>query len=222
MTADQMPSVAGIVERIRLLGLIPVVELDSLASADALLEALSAAGLPAAEITLRTSAGLKALAHLRQVYPEALVGAGTVRSTTDARRVIDAGAQFVASPATNPEVIRACLDSGVAVIPGASSPTEIDVAVRFGAPLVKFFPAEALGGVTFLRALAGPFPDVAFVPTGGVNVSNLADYLGVSQVAACGGSWIVARGLLEERRFDRIEELTRSAVDIVAQVRGSH
>jgi 2-dehydro-3-deoxyphosphogluconate aldolase/(4S)-4-hydroxy-2-oxoglutarate aldolase len=209
-----------IVARIRRFGVIPVVELDSLAHAEPLMGALYAAGLPVAEITLRTAVGLEALARLRDTYPDAFIGAGTVRSLADARRVIDAGAQFVASPATNPDVIQACLDAGIVMMPGACSPTEVDVAVRAGAQLVKFFPAEAMGGVAFLKALAGPFRDVAFVPTGGVNATNLAGYLVLDQVAACGGSWMVAPSLLREESFDRVEALAREAVEIVADVRG--
>src|SRR5439155_6362564 len=150
--------------------------------------------------------------------PDALVGAGTVRSAEDARRVIEQGAQFVVSPGTNPDVLDVC-GSGVPAVPGVCTPTEVDAAVRAGASTVKFFPAEAMGGVGFLKALAGPFRDVSFVPTGGVNASNLAEYLRLPGVIACGGTWLVAPALLAEKRFDRIERLAREAVAIVADVR---
>lgn len=205
--------------RIRECGLVPVVELRSSGEAQPLLEALLAGGLAAAEITLRTEAALEAIRLLTEAYPEALVGAGTVKTTEDAARVIGLGARFVVSPATNTEVIDLCRSSGVVVIPGACTPTEVDTAVRAGADAVKFFPAEAMGGVAFLKALSGPFRDVAFVPTGGVDAGNLACYLRMPQVIACGGSWLVSPRLLAEGRFDRIEALAREALQIVADVR---
>ncbi len=219
MTTAAQTSISETVARVRALGILPVVELDAVEYAEPLLDALSAAGLPAAEITLRTAAGLEALRVLRQNRPDAFVGAGTVRTLADAERVIEAGAQFVVSPSTYPELIELCLSAGVPALPGACTPTDVDAAVRAGAPLVKFFPAEAMGGVAFLKALAGPFRDVHFVPTGGVNASNLAAYLALPHVAACGGSWMVAPALLRERAFDRIEALAREAVEIVAKVR---
>jgi 2-dehydro-3-deoxyphosphogluconate aldolase / (4S)-4-hydroxy-2-oxoglutarate aldolase len=219
MTTVVQPFVSEAVGRVRELGLLPVVELDAVEDAEPLLDALTAAGLPAAEITLRTAAGLEALRTLRTHRPDAFVGAGTVRTLADARRVIEAGAQFVVSPSTYPELIGLCLAAGVPAFPGACTPTEVDAAARAGAPLVKFFPAEAMGGPAFLKALAGPFRDVHFVPTGGVNAANLAAYLALPQVAACGGSWIVAPALLRERDFGKIEALTREALAIVAKVR---
>lgn len=219
MTSAVLPFVSEAVGRVRRLGVLPVVELDDVKNAEPLVDALTAAGLPAAEITLRTAAGLDALRVLRLSRPDAFVGAGTVRTLADAERVFEAGAQFVVSPATYPELIELCLQAGVPVFPGACTPTEVDAAVRAGAPLVKFFPAEPMGGVAFLKALAGPFRDVQFVPTGGVNASNLASYLALPQVAACGGSWMVARALLRRRDFGRIEELTREAIAIVVEAR---
>jgi len=205
--------------RITTLGLVPVVELGSVDDAGPLLDALVAGGLPAAEITLRTGAGLTAIAALRQSHPDALVGAGTVRSADEARRVIDAGAQFVVSPGTTPEVLDVCRSVGVPAIPGVCTPTEVDSALRSGAEALKFFPAEAMGGPPFLQALAGPFRGVPFIPTGGINASNVADYLRLPSVVACGGSWMVAPALLAEGRFDRIEKLTREGMAIVAEVR---
>jgi len=136
-----------------------------------------------------------------------------------AELVVEAGARFVVSPATNHDVIAFCRSAGVPVFPGATTPTEVDSAVRAGAEAVKFFPAEAMGGIPVLNALAGPFRDVSFVPTGGINASNLADYLHLPNVLACGGTWMVAPVLLAERSFDRIEALTREAVEIAANAR---
>jgi 2-dehydro-3-deoxyphosphogluconate aldolase / (4S)-4-hydroxy-2-oxoglutarate aldolase len=212
-------SITETIERVRSLGVLPVVEIETVEDAEPLLAALSAGGLPAAEITLRTAAGLEALRLLRRERPDALVGAGTVRTLADAERVLEAGAQFVVSPSTYPELIEFCVAAGAPMIPGACTPSEVDAAVRAGASLVKFFPAEPMGGTAFLKALAGPFRDVQFVPTGGVNAANLAAYLALPHVAACGGSWMVAPALLRERAFDRIEALTREAVLIVAETR---
>ncbi len=219
MSTAAQTSLTESIEQVRALGVLPVVELDTVDDAEPLLAALSAGGLPAAEITLRTAAGLDALRLLRRERPDAFVGAGTVRTLADAKRVIEAGARFVVSPSTYPELIELCLAAGVPMLPGACTPTEVDAAVRAGARLVKFFPAEPMGGTAFLKALAGPFRDVHFVLTGGVNASNLAGYLALPQVAACGGSWMVAPALLRERAFDRIEALTREAVAIVAEAR---
>ncbi len=215
------PTVDEAVRRVRSLGILPVVELDELAHAEPLLQALQNGGLPAAEITLRTAAALEAIELLVRTRPDAFVGAGTVRSLHAAAQVIEAGAKFVVSPATDPELIAYCVSEGVLVMPGACTPTEVQAAVHAGAELVKFFPAEPSGGVGFLKALAGPFAEVSFVPTGGVNASNLADYLRLPQVAACGGSWMVSPALLAAGDFARVESLATEAMSIVASVRGA-
>jgi 2-dehydro-3-deoxyphosphogluconate aldolase / (4S)-4-hydroxy-2-oxoglutarate aldolase len=212
--------VAGIVDRIVSLGVVPVIELASVDQAEPLLEALSAGGLPAAEITLRTPAGMEAIPLLRRSHPDALVGAGTVRTAEDARRSIEAGAQFVVSPGTDLDVVAACREREIPVLPGVCTPTEITAAVRAGADLLKFFPAGALGGVGFLKAIAGPFRDVRFVPTGGVGPDNLAEYLRLPVVVACGGTWLAKPDALAAGAFDRIEELAREATAIVREVRG--
>ena len=200
-------------------GIVPVVELRDADDAAPLLDALTAGGCAIAEITLRTDAGVQAISGLRRSHPNALIGAGTVLTPEAAERVVEAGARFVVSPATNVDVIAFCRSAGVPVFPGATTPTEVDSAVRAGAEAVKFFPAEAMGGIPVLKALAGPFRDVSFVPTGGINASNLADYLHLPNVLACGGTWMVAPALLAERSFDRIEALTREAVEIAANAR---
>lgn len=219
MTAPLDPSVDGTVARLRALGVLPVVELDTIEVALPLADALAAGGLPVAEITLRTAAGIEALHLLRRERPELLVGAGTVRTLGEAERALESGAQFIVSPSIRPELVELCLTNGIACIPGTCTPTEIDAAARAGAPLVKFFPAEQMGGIAFLKAVAGPFRDVQFVPTGGINVGNLARYLELPCVAACGGSWLVAPAILRERDFERVQSLAREAAGVVAQVR---
>lgn len=200
-------------------GILPVVELRDAKQAQPLFEALSAGGLPAAEVTLRTSAGLEAIGLLAEAYPEGFIGAGTVRSAEDAVRVIDAGARFVVSPGTDSDVVRLCCERDVLAMPGVCTPTEVQAALKDGAALLKFFPAEVSGGVAFLKALAGPFADVRFVPTGGINAGNLAAYLALAQVAACGGSWMVAPRLLAEGDFAEVQALAAHAVAIVAESR---
>jgi len=207
------------VQALSLAGVLPVVELPSADCAAPLCEALLAAGCPVAEITLRSPAGLAALPTLRDAYPGVLLGAGTVRTTADARRAADAGAQFVVSPMTDPELITLCRSLGIPAIPGSCTPTEIEAAARTGVSVVKFFPAAAMGGVAALTALAGPFRDVTFLPTGGIGPGNLASYLRLENVLACGGSWLVSRDLLAQGRFDRVESLTREALAIAEQAR---
>jgi 2-dehydro-3-deoxyphosphogluconate aldolase/(4S)-4-hydroxy-2-oxoglutarate aldolase len=200
-------------------GIVPVVELPAVADAAPLLEALLAGGISTAEITLRTPAALDAIALLRGAYPDATIGAGTVRRTEDVARVAEAGAQFVVSPAVNVDLLRACAAAGIPAVPGTCTPTDVDTAVRAGVGVVKFFPAEAMGGVPFLRALIAPFRDVRFIPTGGISSANLRDYLRVPEVVACGGSWMVAPDLVREGEFDRVTSLAREAVAIVREVR---
>jgi 2-dehydro-3-deoxyphosphogluconate aldolase/(4S)-4-hydroxy-2-oxoglutarate aldolase len=209
----------GAVDLIGRLGVLPVVEVPTADAAAPLAEALIAGGMPAAEITLRTEAGLEALRTMRRLQPDMLVGAGTVRTVEDAKRVVDAGAQFIVSPGTNPEVNEYACAQGVPVLSGACTPTEVDLALRSGASAVKFFPAEAMGGIPVLKALAGPFRDVSFVPTGGVKPENLADYLSLPNVLGCGGTWITGGSLIADGRFDRIEQFAREAVSIVAEAR---
>jgi 2-dehydro-3-deoxyphosphogluconate aldolase/(4S)-4-hydroxy-2-oxoglutarate aldolase len=206
--------------RLREYGILPVVELADLNQADDLFAALSAGGIAAAEITLRTPDGAVALEKLIERHPDALLGAGTVRTLDDARRMVGIGASFIVSPGTDEGMIDYCLEHDVLVLPGVCTPTEVLRALHAGARLLKFFPAEAAGGVGFLKALAGPFRDVSFVPTGGISENNLENYLRQPQVVACGGSWMVATELLAAGKFDEITELVRKAIGIVEAVRG--
>jgi 2-dehydro-3-deoxyphosphogluconate aldolase/(4S)-4-hydroxy-2-oxoglutarate aldolase len=209
----------SVLGRIRELGLVPVVEVEWAEDAQRLLDVLTSAGLPIMEITLRTPTAIDILTLLRETHPEALLGAGTVRTIVDAQRAIEAGARFIVSPSTNRGLIQVCVDAQVPTIPGVCTPTEVDEAIGAGASLVKFFPAEPMGGVPFLRALAAPFRDVDFLPTGGIDPSNLAAYLELPNVAACGGSWFVSQHLIRERAFERVELLVREAIAIVREVR---
>ncbi len=215
------PGAVATEDRLRAYGLVPVVALTHASQGEELLAALSDGGLPVAEITLRTPAGEVALAELVARFPDALLGAGTVRSLAEARRVVDLGVSFVVSPGVDEGIIEYCVEHDVLVLPGVCTPTEIMRALGAGARLVKLFPAEVFGGVRYLQTLAGPFRDVNFVPTGGVSSSNLASYLRCGQTLACGGSWMVAPELLAAGSFARITALTLEARAIVESVRGA-
>jgi 2-dehydro-3-deoxyphosphogluconate aldolase/(4S)-4-hydroxy-2-oxoglutarate aldolase len=209
-------------ERLRAVGIVPVVELVDFRQAEDLFAALSAGGIAAAEITLRTTDAGVALEKLIERHPDALLGAGTVRTLDDARRMVGIGASFIVSPGTDEAVIDYCLEHDVLVLPGVCTPTDVLHALRVGAHLLKFFPAEAAGGVGFLKALSGPFGDVSFVPTGGISTANLENYLRLPQVAACGGSWMATPELLAAGKFDEIAQLARTALGIVEAVRRGH
>ena len=197
--------------------LIPVITLQDPAQAAPLAEALKAGGLPCAEVTLRTDAAEDAIRIMSQ-DPDMLVGAGTVLSQDQAERAIAAGSRFIVTPGFSPRVVRACQDRSVPVIPGAVTATEIGTALDEGVGVVKFFPAATMGGPAALRALAGPFPMVRFIPTGGVTAGNMAEYLGLSCVLAVGGSWVVAPDLLASGNY---AEVTRRASGAVSRAGGA-
>lgn len=206
-----MKTIVEVIERIGELKIIPVVALDSANDAQQLGEALLAGGLPCAEITLRTSAGLETLRRLAK-FDGLLLGAGTVHSPEQAEQVAEAGGEFVVTPGFNPRTVQWCLDHHLPIIPGVATPSDLEQALEFGIEVVKFFPAEALGGVKMLQALSGPYHQLRFVPTGGIGPDNLRAYLALPQVLACGGSWMVKSELISGGRFDEITRLTREAV----------
>ena len=200
-----------IVDQIAGCKVIPVVAIDSVSDALPLADALTAGGLPVAEITLRTEAGIKSIRSLAD-REQFLVGAGTVHSVQQAQQVAEAGARFIVSPGFNPKTVQWCLDHSMPIFPGVSSPTDLELALEFGLQVVKFFPAEQLGGVDMIRALSGPFAGVRFIPTGGIHAANLAEYLRLPQVVACGGTWMAPPDMIRANRFDEITKLTAQAV----------
>jgi 2-dehydro-3-deoxyphosphogluconate aldolase/(4S)-4-hydroxy-2-oxoglutarate aldolase len=206
-------------EKLGLLGVVPVVKIERAEDAAELGRALLAGGLPCAEITFRTTAAEEAIHRLSSSLPEIIVGAGTVLSVDQADQAVSAGAQFIVSPGFNPKVVDWCLDHQIPVTPGVATPTEIDMALDKGLEILKFFPAEALGGVKMLRALAAPYGGVRFIPTGGVNAENLADYLSLPYVHACGGSWLAKSKLIAAGEFAEITRLAKEAQLIVRQLR---
>jgi len=195
--------------------LVPVVAIDDASTARPLVDALIAGGLPVIEITFRTAAAAEAIKSVSGVSGM-LVGAGTVLNKETASRAIDAGAKFVVSPGVNREVIEYCQKREIEVIPGVVTPTEIMAALSMGVEVLKFFPAEAYGGLKTLKAISPVFPHVKFMPTGGITQENVVAYLDFKPVVACGGSWMVTRENLAQGRYDQIARVTRESVDLVA------
>lgn len=207
-------------ERLGELALVPVIEIEHAERAVQLGQALLAGGLPCAEITFRTEAAEEAIRGITSALPQIIVGAGTVLSVEQARRAVSAGACFIVSPGFNPRVVDWCLEHEIAVTPGIATPTEIEMALDKGLSILKFFPAEALGGVMMLKAIAAPYKrEARFIPTGGITAQNLADYLSLPVVHACGGSWLAPAKLISGGAFDEITRLTQEAVGIVRRCR---
>lgn len=211
----------AIASAIEAVGIVPVVVLRRAADAAPLARALIRAGLPLAEITFRTDAAAAAIAAIRKEAPEALVGAGTVAGPDQVREAADAGASFVVTPGFNRRVVEACLSLRLPVIPGVNAPGFVEMALEYGLRTLKFFPAQQSGGVGFLKALAGPYPDVRFVPTGGIGPETLASYLALPSVLACGGSWMVEPRLIEAGDFDAVERLAAEAVSVARKARAA-
>ncbi len=195
--------------------LVPVVKLDRVEDALPLAEALIQGGLPVAEVTFRTDAAEESIRTIRKAYPDMFVGAGTVVNTEQARRAVDAGAAFLVSPGTSRAVIEFALEAGVPIFPGTCTPSEIMTCMEYGLPLVKFFPAKQYGGLDTIKALAGPFPTIKFMPTGGVSAANVLDFLAFDRIIACGGSGMVKDALIKAGDFAEITRLTAEAVALV-------
>ena len=206
-----------ITKQIEDIKVMPVVAIESVDDAQRLADALIAGGIPCAEITLRTDAGIAVIESLSD-RSEFLVGAGTVHNAEKAKAVTDVGSKFVVAPGFNPKTVSWCVDNKVPVFPGTSSPTDLEHALEFGLEVVKFFPAEAMGGVKTLKAFHGPYRSLRFMPTGGVSTANLADYLSLPYVIACGGSWMVKSDLIAEGRFDEITRIAAETVQLVKEI----
>ena len=206
-------------DRLQTYRVVPVVAAARADGAVRLAEALSAGGLPCAEITLRTPEAVDVISQMAEI-DRFLVGVGTVHRVEQAEAAVEAGARFVVTPGFSEPVARWCLDRTVPVIPGIATPTDLERAFEMGLDRVKFFPAEPLGGVRMLRALSGPYGAVRFLPTGGITERNLADYLRLPSVFACGGSWMVRREWLESGALDEVTRSATAAMAIVRSVSG--
>jgi 2-dehydro-3-deoxyphosphogluconate aldolase/(4S)-4-hydroxy-2-oxoglutarate aldolase len=210
---------SDVFSRIEQFGVVPVIKLEKAEHARALGRALVEGGLLVAEVTFRSAAAAGAIALLRKEYPELLVGAGTVLTVEQVEAAISAGAVFAVTPGFNPRIVDACLAKGLPVVPGINSPSQVEQALERGINLLKFFPAEASGGVKMLKSLHGPYADARFVPTGGIDASNLATYLALSYVAAVGGSWMVKDDLVAAGAVPELAALCREAVTLARTAR---
>ena len=201
-------------------GIIPVVVLDDAKDAEPLAQALCDGGLPCAEVTFRTAAAEESMRIISEKFPDMLVGAGTVLTTEQVDKAVAAGAKFIVSPGLNPKVVKYCIDKGIPMIPGTCNPSDVEAALELGLKVVKFFPAEAAGGLKMIKAIAAPYVGVRFLPTGGINAEIVRDYLAYDRIIACGGSWMVKGSLINNGEFDKIRELTAEAAAIVKEYRG--
>ena len=199
----------SIYEKIHECGIIPVIKLENPEKSVALGKALLDGGINCAEVTFRTATAAETIKRMSDAFPEMTVGAGTVLTTDQAQKAVWCGAQFIVSPGLNPKVVSWCIDRNIPVIPGIATPTELEAALDLGLTTVKFFPAEAFGGLKTLKAISAPYGNVRFMPTGG-------------KIIACGGSFMVTGDLIEKEDYGKITELSRAAVDIVRKCRQNH
>ncbi|MBR2826307.1 MAG: bifunctional 4-hydroxy-2-oxoglutarate aldolase/2-dehydro-3-deoxy-phosphogluconate aldolase [Erysipelotrichaceae bacterium] len=209
-------------KKIHDIGIVPVIALENVEDAAPLARALCNGGLPVAEVTYRTAAAHDAMIEMRKACPEMIIGAGTVLTKEQVDSAIDAGAEFIVSPGTNPVTIKYCQEKGIPIFPGTANGADIETAMSFGLKVVKFFPAEPLGGLKMIKALAAPYNTMKFMPTGGVNEGNVNSYLNDPVILACGGTWMIDKKAIAEKNFDRIEELTRDAVNTMLGIKIKH
>ncbi|HDX8377955.1 bifunctional 4-hydroxy-2-oxoglutarate aldolase/2-dehydro-3-deoxy-phosphogluconate aldolase [Aeromonas salmonicida] len=200
-----------LLEKLSALKIIPVIAIKEADDAVALGKVLIENGMPSAEITFRTPAAAQAIAHLREAYPDMVIAAGTVLTTDQVDQAIAAGVDFIVSPGLNPRIVQYCQARGVTMIPGVNSPSLVEQAMELGLRHLKFFPAEASGGLAMLKAMSAVYP-VRFMPTGGISPDNVQAYLSLESVFACGGTWMVPTDLIERRQWDKIGELVKAAV----------
>lgn len=209
-----------ILDKVKNTGIIPVVVIENIEDALPLAKALCEGGLPCAEVTFRTEAAKEALKIMKDSFPQMLLGAGTVLTTKQVDEAVDAGAEFIVSPGFDPEIVDYCLEKDLLVLPGCSTASDVAQAVKRNLEVVKFFPAEQAGGLDMIKALAAPYTNLMFMPTGGINPQNVTKYLEFSRIIACGGSWMVKSNLIANKKFDEIKALASQASKIVENIRG--
>lgn len=201
-----------LLKKISAYGIVPVIKINDVEKAVPLAKALVEGGLPLAEVTFRTEQAEEAIKRISREFPDLLVGAGTILTIDQVDKAVKAGAKFIVSPGFNNNVVNYCIANEITIIPGTSTPSEMEAAIEAGLDVVKFFPAEQSGGVSYLKAVGGPYTNLKFIPTGGINVKNLNDYLSMKNVIACGGTWMVKEDLIQKNDFETITCLTKEAV----------
>ncbi|EGQ7965522.1 2-dehydro-3-deoxyphosphogluconate aldolase [Vibrio vulnificus] len=206
---------SSIKEQLKTLKVIPVIAIDKAEDIIPLGKVLAENGLPAAEITFRSEAAVEAIRLLRETQPDMLIGAGTVLNREQAIAAKDAGATFIVSPGFNPNTVKACQEIGIDIVPGVNNPSTVEAALEMGLTTLKFFPAEASGGINMVKSLLAPYTDIELMPTGGINPANIKDYLAIPRVLACGGTWMVDKKLIEAGNWEELARLTREAVALV-------
>ncbi|EPJ2745781.1 bifunctional 4-hydroxy-2-oxoglutarate aldolase/2-dehydro-3-deoxy-phosphogluconate aldolase [Vibrio parahaemolyticus] len=206
---------SSIKEQLKALKVIPVIAIDKAEDIIPLGKVLAENGLPAAEITFRSAAAAEAIRLLREAQPDMLIGAGTVLNREQAIAAKEAGATFIVSPGFNPTTVKACQEIGIDIVPGVNNPSTVEAALEMGLTTLKFFPAEASGGINMVKSLLAPYTDIELMPTGGINPANIKDYLAIPRVLACGGTWMVDKKLIEAGNWEKLARLTREAVALV-------
>jgi len=209
-------------EKMEQCGVVPVIAIESKELALPMVDALVKGGLPVAEITFRTEAAADVIALLKKERPDVFLGAGTITSIDQLMKARDCGAAFGVTPGFNPEVVKKAVKIGFPLFPGVLTPSEIEQGLSMGLKVLKYFPAEASGGVSMLKAVSGPYSHlgVRFIPTGGINIKNLEDYLRLPQVIVCGGTWIAKKDVISARKWDEIERHAAEVVQLVSKIRG--
>ena len=210
----------NMIEEFQKLGVVPVVVLEDEKDALPLAEALVKGGLPCAEVTFRTEAAAESIRLMSEKYPEMLVGAGTVLTTEQVDLAVEAGARFIVSPGFDSEIVDYCLEKNIPVFPGCVTPSEVAQAVKRGLKVVKFFPAEQAGGIAMIKAMAAPYHNIRFMPTGGINSGNLKDYLSCDKILCCGGSWMVKGDMIRNGEFEKIRDFIKEAKESADAIRG--
>ena len=209
-------------QRIQDIGVVPVIKLNNPKRDAALLaKALCEGGVPVAEVTFRAEGADEAIRLMKEACPEMLAGAGTVLTREHVDKAINAGAEFIVTPGFYPDIVAYCQEKGIAIYPGCTTPTDYHAAYKFGLKVLKFFPAEQSGGLAKIKAMSAPFPMFKIMPTGGISLKNLKDYLSCPQICACGGSYMVTADLIDNQKWDEITELCKQSVEIVKEARNN-
>lgn len=209
----------NLIEKIKKIGVVPVIKLDRpMEDSAPLAKALCDGGLPIAEITFRAAGAAKAIKIMKDSYPDMIIGAGTILTTSQVDEALEAGAEFIVSPGTNPKVVKYCQGKNIPIIPGCVTPTEIEMALELGLTTLKFFPAAQYGGINTINALCAPYNNIKFMPTGGVTLDNLDEYLSNKNIVACGGTFMVTADLIDNKKWDEITRISKETSEKVSKL----